>query len=236
MNRRILIADDDTQLLEYYRSIFVHDDSLDFLNMKSADDSFAVHTFPDGAQLVDFFLSEHSRGERIPLCLLDMRMTTMEGLTAAEIIRAADPEVIILIITAYADYSPAEIRKRLQDDIFYMKKPFNEDELYSLVTSLVKKWNTREALRESEENYDACWNSPMKESSRWMPRENITFVNLAMSTMLGYSFEEMLCMSFIEFMDAHNAKMVSDKILRREQGVSERYDLDLIEKMGRRFS
>ncbi len=232
MNRRILIADDDPQLLEYYHSIFVHDDSLDYLNIKSTDDSFIVHTFQDGAQLVDFFLSENSRGERIPLCLLDMRMTTMEGLRAAEIIRAADPEVIILIITAYADYSPAEIRERLHDDIFYMKKPFNEDELYSLVTSLMKRWNTREELRESEENYRRLLEQSNEGILTLDVSGNITFVNLAMSRMLGYSFEEMLCMSFLEFMDAHNSNMVRDKILRREQGLSDRYDLDLIRKDG----
>jgi PAS domain S-box-containing protein len=232
MNRRILVADDDTKLLEYYRSIFEQDDSLDFLNMKSADDPFVIHTFPDGAQLVDFFLSEHSRGERIPLCLLDMRMTTMDGLTAAEIMRAADPEVTIIIITAYADYSPAEIRKRLRDDIYYMKKPFNEDELYSLVTSLVKNWNTRQALRESEENYRRLLEQSNEGIITVDALGKITFVNSTMSRMLGYSFEEMLCMSLFEFMDAHSAKMVRDKISRREQGISERYDLNLTRKDG----
>jgi DNA-binding NtrC family response regulator len=101
---------------------------------------------------VDFFLSEYERKERIPLCLLDMRMTKMDGLTTAEKIRAVDPEVVIIIITAYADVSPTEMRKHLHDNIYYIKKPFDEDELYSLVNSLLKNWNTRQALLESEAN------------------------------------------------------------------------------------
>jgi len=45
MNKRLLIADDDVQLLEYYRNIFEQDNSLDFLSRKNADVPFVVQTF-----------------------------------------------------------------------------------------------------------------------------------------------------------------------------------------------
>lgn len=232
MNRRILIADDDTQLLEYYRAIFDRDSSLDFLSVKSTDDPFSVYTFPDGAQLVELFLSEHARGERIPLCLLDMRMNSMDGLTAAETIRAADPEVIIIIITAYSDVSPREIRRRIQDDIYYVKKPFNEDELYSLVTSLIKNWNIRQELRESEENYRRLLEQSNEGIIALDPSGDITFVNSTMCKMLGYSFDGMPSGSIFEFMDAYNVEMVKERISRREQGISERYEMAFTRKDG----
>ncbi|OPY12698.1 MAG: Autoinducer 2 sensor kinase/phosphatase LuxQ [Syntrophus sp. PtaB.Bin001] len=232
MNKRILIADDDVQLLEYYRNIFERDDSLDFLVTKSTEEPFVLQTFPDGEQLVDFFLSEYERKERIPLCLLDMRMTKMDGLTAAEKIRAVDPEVMIVIITAYTDVSPTEMRKRLHDNIYYIKKPFDEDELYSLVNSLLKNWNTRQALQESEANYRRLLEQSNEGILTVDRRANITFVNTTMARMVGYAPEEIKGISFFEIMDAEHANLVRDKISRRVKGLSERYELELIRKDG----
>ncbi len=232
MNRRMLIADDDTRLLEYYRGIFERDDSLDFLTVESSAEHFDVHTFPDGASLVDYFLAEFQRGERIPLCLLDMRMKTMDGLTAAETIRAVDPKVIIIIATAYSDVAPAEIRRRLQEDIYYIKKPFNEDELYSLVTSLLKNWNIQEALRESESNYRRLMEQSNEGIVTLDTVGNITFVNATISGMLGYDVAEMSGCPLSRFMDAGNANILQEKILNRWNGLSERYELDLIRRDG----
>jgi PAS domain S-box-containing protein len=237
MNKRILIADDDAQLLEYYRNIFEQDDSLDFLGLKSNDDHpFVIQTFPDGEPLVDFFLSEYARKERIPLCLLDMRMTKMDGLPAAEKLRAVDPEVMIVIITAYADVTPAEMRKRLHEDIYYIKKPFDEEELYSLVTSLLKNWNTRQYLQESEGNYRRLLEQSNEGIITVDTLGNITFANSTMSKMLGYPSDEIKGNSFIKFMDADNARIVKEKIARREQGLSERYELELTRNDGRMIS
>jgi PAS domain S-box-containing protein len=228
----MLIADDDSRLLEYYRGIFEQDHSLDFLTVESSADHFDVHTFPDGVSLVDYFLAEYQRGERIPLCLLDMRMKAMDGLTAAETIRAVDPKVIIIIVTAYSDVAPAEIRRRLQEDIYYIKKPFNEDELYSLVTSLLKNWNIQEALRESESNYRRL----MEQSNEGIVTidffGNITFVNATISRMLGYDVAEMSGCPLSRFMDANNANILQGKILNRLNGLRERYELDLIRRDG----
>ena len=232
MNKRLLIADDDVQLLEYYRNIFEQDNSLDFLSKGNAEVPFVVHTFSDGAALVDFFLSEHGRRERIPLCLLDMRMTNMDGLTAAETIRAVDPEVMIIIITAYTDVSPAEMRKRLQDDIHYVKKPFNEDELYSLVTSLLKNWNIRQALRESEGNYRRLLEQSNEGIVTVDPLGTISFANATTAKMLDYKLEELTGRSLFGFLDEDNAKLVGEKIARRVQGLSERYEMELIRKDG----
>lgn len=232
MNRRMLIADDDSRLLEYYRGIFEQDDSLDFLTVEREADHFDVHTFADGASLVDFFLAEYQRGERIPLCLLDMRMKTMDGLTAAETIRAVDPKVIIIIITAYSDVAPAEIRRRLQEDIYYIKKPFNEDELYSLVTSLLKNWNIQEALRESESNYRRLMEQSNEGIVTLDTVGNITFVNTTISRMLDYDVAEMSGCPLSRFMDAGNANILQGKILNRLNGLRERYELDLIRRDG----
>lgn len=152
----ILIADDDTRLLSYYETLFGrHDDdfnSLHFFEPEASSDSdmpeFSVKTYADGSQLLAYFEAAFNQGQRIPLCLLDMRMLPIDGLKTAELLRAIDPDVVIIIITAHSDVTPAEVRARLRQDIYYVKKPFNDDELVALVSSLIKGWQRLQSLRE----------------------------------------------------------------------------------------
>jgi PAS domain S-box-containing protein len=63
----------------------------------------------------------------------------------------------------------------------------------------------------------------------------ITFVNSKMTTMLGYSEEEMLGRPFYEFMEPGIRDSYLDRIGRRHHGVSEKYELELIRKDGQRI-
>jgi PAS domain S-box-containing protein len=107
-----------------------------------------VKTFTDGPKLLAHFEAAFREGTRIPLCMLDMRMLPIDGLKTAELLRAIDPDVVIIIITAHSDVTPAEVRARLRQDIYYVKKPFNDDELVALVSSLIKGWQRLQSLRE----------------------------------------------------------------------------------------
>lgn len=159
MNTQILIADDDVRLLEYYQSLFSKEetDALDFFSpfdsvsrdpQPEEDMKFSIRTFRDGAPMVEFFRAEFEKGNRIPLCILDMRMKTVDGLKAAESLRIIDPDVFILIVTAYSDISPADLMKHLKNDVYYVRKPFRDEELLVQVTSLVKSWNCRQQLKD----------------------------------------------------------------------------------------
>jgi PAS domain-containing protein len=80
------------------------------------------------------------------------------------------------------------MRKRLQDDIYYVKKPFNEDELYSLVTSC-EKLEHPQALRESEGNYRRVLEQSNEGILTVDFQGNITFANATFATMFGYDLE-----------------------------------------------
>lgn len=145
MNNKILIADDDKNLLELYRGIFENDDELDFFCETKSND-FKVYTFEDGKYLLDYIKEEYSKGERVPICILDMRMSIIDGLETSKRLRSIDKNIYIIIVTAYSDISAKDIRENLKDNIYFLRKPFNEDELYSLVYSLLNNWNRQEEL------------------------------------------------------------------------------------------
>ncbi|MBX3066256.1 MAG: PAS domain-containing protein [Anaerolineae bacterium] len=153
---RLLIADDDTRLLSYYKTLFNSDGAaeqqeLNFFPPQTNESTvdFYAEMFSDGQQLVDYFRAEKDQQRRIPLCLLDMRMSPLDGLRTAELLRDIDPDVILIIATAYSDVSSADIRRHLREDIYYMKKPFNDDELLSLISSLMRSWERHQQLKQT---------------------------------------------------------------------------------------
>ncbi|MEQ8221223.1 MAG: response regulator [Candidatus Eremiobacterota bacterium] len=142
-NKKILIADDEQALLELYKSIFEEANSYE----SSCNGFFAVNIFNDGLYLLEYFIKEYNLGHRIPLCILDMKMHIMNGLETARELRRIDGDVIIVLITAYAhELSFEEIKESLNENIYYLKKPFSHQELFCLVDSLVKSWNKNDEL------------------------------------------------------------------------------------------
>lgn len=146
MNKRLFIADDDANLLELYKAIFCESPSLDFFGSET-ETCCDLHLFDSGESLLVQFERAVNEGTGIPLCILDMRMPGLSGFDTAKKIRLLDPQTIIIIITAYADISSTKIRQDLQQDIYYFKKPFNEEEIFSVVDSLFKQWNRNEENR-----------------------------------------------------------------------------------------
>jgi PAS domain S-box-containing protein len=76
-----------------------------------------------------------------------MRMTTQNGLDTAEQLRAIDRDIDIVISTAYNDFGIEEIRSRLGDRVFFVRKPFDYDEILLMAESLVDSWEMRQELR-----------------------------------------------------------------------------------------
>lgn len=76
------------------------------------------------------------------VAFLDMRMPPgSDGAWAAERIRAIDPQLEIVLCTAYSDIDPAEIGRRVppEDKLFYLQKPFHPHEIRQMATALGEK-------------------------------------------------------------------------------------------------
>lgn len=155
MNNTIYIADDSPTILSYFENLLgAGDQDFNFFTQKSEEPgSYDIHYFEDGDLLLKHFEKWYSKGNKVPLCILDMRMIRMDGMTTAREIRKIDKNVHIIIVTAFSDISIDEIKNQLQRDIYYVKKPFNEEEILVLVKSLVKNWNTKYELQELKNTF-----------------------------------------------------------------------------------
>jgi PAS domain S-box-containing protein len=137
-NRNILIADDEDSFLNVYKNI---------LSRKGTEeDNFIIKTFYNGKKLLTYFKNEYDTGNKIPLAILDIKMPVMDGMETASEIRKIDPDVFILFVTAYSDISINRLRENLKKDIYYINKPFDKENLFYLVDTLVKNWNRNDDL------------------------------------------------------------------------------------------
>jgi PAS domain S-box-containing protein len=145
--RKILIAEDDPRILELYRLIFSGEDlSGDGINRGSGSTVGCI-TYADPRQMVRDYRHMYEQGRQISLCILDMRMPKQNGLVTAEQLRAIDPEIDIVVSSAYDDFGSAEIRARLRERVYFVRKPFDYEVISLMVESLVDSWEMRQELR-----------------------------------------------------------------------------------------
>lgn len=89
---RVAIVDDEAASVEQLRSFLLQ-------YQKERNEGMSIVSFSDGDEIVENYKAEYD------IILLDIEMKFMDGMTAAEIIRKKDPEVIIIFITNMAQYA-----------------------------------------------------------------------------------------------------------------------------------
>ncbi len=153
---RILIIDDEPAMHDSYRQCFApaSGGTLDAMAAELFGDDAAAPPAPDAP---DFALSHAMQGldgvgevERalaegnpFAVAFIDIRMPPgIDGRETAKRIRALDPDINLVIVTGYSDFSPIEIAKVAgpADKIFYIAKPFEVDEIVQTATALAKRW------------------------------------------------------------------------------------------------
>lgn len=150
----ILVVDDDPEILTFYQKIFAGSKRRDFDILGSPGLSHEADlgclTFSDPGKLLEYCRGAVASGARHPLCVVDMRMPTMNGLAVALGIREIDPEINIVISTAFSDVPLEEIRSKLRGGVFFVRKPFVAEEFSLLIHSLVGHWNVRQELSRTQ--------------------------------------------------------------------------------------
>ncbi|OYY89560.1 MAG: GGDEF domain-containing response regulator [Sphingomonas sp. 28-66-16] len=84
-----------------------------------------------------------AKGDPFAVAFIDVRMPPgIDGKETARRIRALDPDINIVIVTGYSDFSPIEISKVAgpADKIFYIAKPFEVAEVVQTATALAGRW------------------------------------------------------------------------------------------------
>lgn len=159
-NRRLLLVDDTPAIHEDYRKILAGDQASpeldDLMNSvfgdsaESLEETFQLTSAMQGQEALK--IVEQSIADQLPFAaaFVDMRMPPgWDGLQTIERIWEVDPNIQVVICTAYADYSWDEIIQRVGCDgkLLILKKPFDSIEVRQLATTLCRKWELELAAK-----------------------------------------------------------------------------------------
>ena len=123
----VLVVDDELGMREGCRRIL-------------APGGHAVTTAESGEQALELF-----RPGAFDLALIDLKMPGMSGIELLSRLREADPDLLCVIITAYASLDTA-VQATKTGAYDYLAKPFTPDELTAVVDKALEvQWLTREA-------------------------------------------------------------------------------------------
>lgn len=162
---RILIVDDEPGMHDSYRQCFArHGEQVAALDAMAAElfgssapdatdaahaDSFDATYCNQGLDAVEAVAVSLEEDARYSVAFIDVRMPPgIDGKETAKRIRAIDPDINLVIVTGYSDFSPLEIGREAGpiDKIFYVAKPFHADEVVQTATALAKRWEVDRQL------------------------------------------------------------------------------------------
>jgi CheY-like chemotaxis protein len=160
-NRRILVIDDNVSIHEDFRKILAPPKDIDSLDKARVALFGEAPSLPpqvryeldfasQGREGFGLVQSAQREGNPYALVFVDMRMPPgWDGLETIEHIWYVDPEVHIVICTAYSDHPWEDVGQRIgnTDKLLILMKPFNSIEVVQLANSLTKKWNLARSVK-----------------------------------------------------------------------------------------
>jgi CheY-like chemotaxis protein len=104
--------------------------------------SYCLDHAHSGLEGIDKTKQAVKEGRFYQLAFVDIRMPGIDGVETIERIWQVDPNMQIVICTAYADYSQEDLIRRLghTDKLLLLKKPFDSIEVTQLARTLTEKW------------------------------------------------------------------------------------------------
>ena len=154
-NHRILIVDDNPNIHTDFLDILRPSDSSSAAAKKLeavlfAEDepvadrvSFELDSAFQGQEALAMVEQALADGRPYALAFVDVRMPPgWDGVETIARIWKADPEIQIVVCTAYSDYSSDEMFGKLgqRDGLLILKKPFDALEAFQLAHALTGKW------------------------------------------------------------------------------------------------
>ncbi len=221
-NHRILIVDDNTSIHNDFREILCPDNSDEaaanemegvlFDEDKLAPDqmSFELDSAYQGQEALEMVKKALGDNRPYALAFVDVRMPPgWDGVETIARIWEVDPELQIVVCTAYADYSWEEMRAKVgqPDSLLVLKKPFDNIEVQQLAHALTQKWllnfqarlqiaelaQANESLAMSEERFSKAFHeSPLPSGIQSFPDQRFVDVNQRLAQVTGYKREEMI--------------------------------------------
>jgi CheY-like chemotaxis protein len=178
-NNRILIIDDNQKILDVLNSVLSNSNMpknnielnklLEIIPCNPPKEiyktrCFRVDTVLQGELGFKKVQAAIAEGDPYSVIFIDMRMPPgWDGSKTAKEIRKIDSFVEMIVMTAYSDSSVSQIIRQVQftDRLFYLKKPFDDEEILQLSDSLSMRWNLEEKnkcmIQSLEVIIDSCY-------------------------------------------------------------------------------
>ena len=166
-SHRVLIVDDNPSIHADFRKIFtprptelpdIDDFDMDDVSEEGQQDGLRFDSAHQGLDAVKMVESAVDKDDRYSLAFVDMRMPPgMDGLQTIAELWKIDPELQIVICTAYSDHSWEHAVSVLghTENLLILKKPFDDVEVLQIAVALTCKWDSARAAglkhRELEE-------------------------------------------------------------------------------------
>ena len=130
------------------RVLFVEDDSSlrEIISINLEDLGFQVDQAHDGTQALEIFLEADRRGAPYRVVLTDVKMPGMSGLELLDRLRDFDPEVNVIVLTAFGGVEHA-LEAMRRGAFHYVEKPVNMSALHTELLRALRR-HRAEAHRE----------------------------------------------------------------------------------------
>ena len=189
INRRILIIDDNRAIHDDFRKILCPVEIANGLDDMEKDlfgsapsaakrEVYELHSAYQGQEGLQMVRHSMESGDRYALAFVDMRMPPgWDGVETIEKIWEVDPEIQIVICTAYSDYSWEQINGKFgaADRLLILKKPYDTAEVCQLACALTQKW---QLARHAHLKLNQL-NSMVKEQTRQLEDTNSRLIHEA---------------------------------------------------------
>jgi PAS domain S-box-containing protein len=222
VNHRILVIDDNTSIHADFKKILCPENSrkasLNKMRAALFDDAepavealgFELESAYQGQEGLEMVKKSLAENRPYAMAFVDVRMPPgWDGIETIARIWEVNPELQIVVCTAYSDYSWEEMRAKVgqPDSLLILKKPFDNIEVQQLAHALTKKWSlnfqTRAQLTElahaneslacSEERFSKAFHeSPLPTGIQSVPDQRFVDVNQRLAQIAGCSREEMI--------------------------------------------
>jgi len=170
-NHRVLIVDDNHAIHDDFRKIFAPPDAgasaLDDLEATLLDTpppsaeptaAFELVSAFQGHDALAQVIAATAAGRPFALAFVDMRMPPgWDGLETIERLWQVDPQLQIVICSAYSDHSWSDLRTRLgaTESLLILKKPFDTLEVTQCAHTLTTKWTLARRVRAHVDELEA---------------------------------------------------------------------------------
>lgn len=153
-NRRILVIDDNVAIHDDFRKILersmdtsllqeIRAELFDDVEEQKVVEKFEVECADQGQMGYGLVQEAMKAGRPYAVAFVDMRMPPgWDGVETIEHLWQEDPELQVVICTAFSDHAWEDVIQRLNknDQLLILRKPFDNIEVWQMANSLTRRW------------------------------------------------------------------------------------------------